>query len=70
MSSWSVERHHQDVRWVKRSAKHDFEMQWALNRSTNWTYQETETARDQSRVNEHSKRDKHSITREDVESQR
>ncbi len=70
MSYWSFKRDHQDVKWTKRSARHDFEMQQALNHSTNQTYQETETARDQSHVNEHSKRDKHSTTREDVESQR
>ncbi len=57
MSSWSVERDHQDVRWAKKSTRHDFKMQWALNRSTSWTYSETETARDQSHDHEHSKRD-------------
>ena len=70
MSYWSLERDHQDVEWAKRSTKHDFEMQQALNHSTDWTYLETETARDQLRVNEHFRRDKHSTTREDVESQR
>jgi len=57
VSSWSVEQDHQDVKWVKRSTKHDFEMQWALNHSTSWTYSETETAKDQLHDNEHSKRD-------------
>ncbi len=57
MSFWSVERDHQDVKWVKRSTRHDFEMQQALNHSTSWTYSETETARDQSHDNEHSRRD-------------
>ena len=57
VSSWSVERDHQDVRWVKRSTRHDSEMQQALNRSTSWTYSETETARDQLHDNEHFKRD-------------
>ena len=70
VSYWLLERDYQDVKWIKRSVKHDFEMQWALNRSTNQTYQETKTARDQSCINEHSRRDKHSTTREDVESQR
>ncbi len=46
MSSWSVEWDHQDVKWAKRSTRHDFEMQWTLNHSTDWTYSETETARD------------------------
>ncbi len=46
MSSWSVEWDHQDVKWAKRSTRHDSEMQWTLNHSTNWTYSETETARD------------------------
>jgi len=53
VSLWSVERNHQDVRWVKRSTRHDFEMQWALNHFTDQTYSEIETARDQLHVNEH-----------------
>ena len=57
VSSWSVEWDHQDVRWAKRSTRHDFEMQQALNRSTSQTYSETETAKDQSHHNEHFKRD-------------
>ncbi len=57
VSSWSVEQDHQDVKRVKRLTRHDSEMQWALNRSTSWTYSEIEIARNQSHDNEHSRRD-------------
>ena len=57
VSFWSVEWDHQDVKRVKRSTRHDSEMQWALNRSTSWTYSKTETARDQLHNNEQSRRD-------------
>ena len=57
MSSWSVERDHQDVKWAKRSTRHDSEMQWALNRFTSRTYSKIETARDQSHDHEHFRRD-------------
>ena len=57
MSSWSVKQDHQDVKWIKRLTKHDFEMQQALNHSTSWTYLKTETARDQLHDNEQSRRD-------------
>ncbi len=57
VSYWSVEQDHQDVKWAKRSTRHDFEMQRALNCSTSQTYSETETAKDQLHDNEHFRRD-------------
>ncbi len=41
MSYWSVRRDHQDADQVKRLMRHDFETQWAMNRSTSWSHQKT-----------------------------
>ncbi len=56
MNLWSVERDHQDVDQAKRSTRHDFETEWAVNRSTSWAYQKTEWARSQSNDNKHSEK--------------
>ena len=69
MSSWSVERDHQDVDRAKRSTRHDFETEWAVNHCSSWTWQEIESTRDQTDNHKHSKRDKQTLSREDVESQ-
>ncbi len=69
MSSWSVERNHQDVDWVKRSMKHDFETEWAVNCCSSWIWQEIESTRDQTDDHRHSRRDKQMLSKEDVESQ-
>ena len=68
MSSWSVERDHQDVDRAKRSMRHDFETEWTVNRCSSWTWQEIESTKDQTDDHRHSKRDKQMLSREDVES--
>ncbi len=70
MSYQSVRWNHQDADQVKRSTKHDFETQQAMNRSTSQSHQETWWARDQSNVNKHSRKDYHWTTRESIESQK
>ncbi len=45
-------------------------MQQALNCFTSQTYSETETARDQLHDNKHSRKDWHSTTKDNVETQR
>ncbi len=57
VSFWSVRWNYQDANWAKRSTRHDFEMQQALNHSLSWTYQETETTKDQLHDNRHFKED-------------
>ncbi len=68
MSSWSVEWNHQDVDQAKRSTRHDFETEWAVNRCLSWTWQEIKSTRDQTDNHRHSRRDKQTLSREDVES--
>ncbi len=46
MNYWSVKWDHQDADQAKRSMRHDFETQWAMNQSISRLYQEIETARD------------------------
>ncbi len=69
MSSWSVERDHQDVDRAKKLMRHDFETEWAVNRCSSWTWQEIESTKDQTDDYRHSKRGKQMLSREDVESQ-
>ena len=69
MSLWSVERDHQDVDQAKRSMRHDFETERAVNRCSSRTWQEIESTRDQTNDHKHSRRDKQTLLREDVESQ-
>ncbi len=69
MSSWSVERDYQDVDRAKRSTKHDFETERAVNRCSSRTWQEIESTKDQTDDYRHSRRDKQTLSREDVESQ-
>ncbi len=69
MSSWSVEQDHQDVDRAKRLTRHDFETEWAVNHCSSQTWQEIESTRDQTDNHRHSKRDKQTLSREDVESQ-
>ncbi len=69
MSSWSVEQDHQDVDWAKRSTRHDFETEWAVNCCSSQTWQEIESTRDQTDDYKHSRRDKQMLSRKDVESQ-
>ncbi len=69
MSLWSVERDHQDVDQAKRSMRHDFETEWAVNRCSSRTWQEIESTRDQTDDHKHSRRDKQTLLIEDVESQ-
>ncbi len=70
MSSWSVEQNHQDVDQAKRSTKHDFETEWAVNQFTSQAYQEIEWARSQLNNNKHSERDYCLITSESIESKK
>jgi len=70
VSYWSLERDHQDVKWAKRSTRHDFETQRAMNWSTDWSHQETWWVRDQSNNNRHSRRDYCWTMRESIESQK
>ena len=70
MSYQSVRWDHQDANRAKRSTRHDFETQWAMNRSTSQSHQETWWARDQLNDNWHSRRDYHRTTRESIESQK
>ncbi len=69
MSSWSFERDYQDVDRAKKLTKHDFETERAVNRCSSWTWQEIESTRDQTDDHRHSRRDKQTLSREDVESQ-
>ena len=69
MSSWSVEWDHQNVDWAKRSTRHDFETERAVNRCSSWTWQEIESTRDQTDDHRYFRRDKQMLLREDVESQ-
>ncbi len=70
MSYWSVRRDHQDADRAKRSTKHDFETQQAMNQSTSRLHQETWWARDQLNDNKHLRRDYHRITKESIEFQK
>ncbi len=69
MSSWSVERDHQDVDQAKRSMRHDFETEWAVNHCSSRTWQEIESTKDQTDDHKHSRRDKQTLSKENVESQ-
>ncbi len=57
MSYQSIRWDHQDADRVKRSTRHDFETQWAMNWSTSQSHQETWWTRDQLNDNKHSRRD-------------
>ncbi len=46
MSLWSVEQNYQDVDRAKKSMKHDFETEWAVNCCSSQTWQEIESTRD------------------------
>ncbi len=46
MNYQSVRWDHQDADRVKRSMRHDFETQWAVNCCSSWTWQEIESTRD------------------------
>jgi len=70
MSYRSVRRDHQDADRAKRSTRHDFETQRAMNRSTSQSHQETWWVRDQSNDNRHLRRDYRQSTRESTESQK
>jgi len=67
---WSVRRDYQDADRAKRSTRHNFETQRAMNRSTSRSHQETWWARDQSNDNRHSRRDYRWTIRESIESQK
>ncbi len=49
--------------------RHDFETQRAVNRCSSRTWQEIESTRDQTDDHRHSRRDKQTLSRKDVESQ-
>ncbi len=70
MSYWSVKRDHQDADRAKRSMKHDFETQQAMNQFTSRSHQETWWARDQLNDNRHSRRDYCWTMKESIESQK
>ncbi len=70
MSYWSVRWDHQDADRVKRSTRHDFETQQAMNQSTSWSHQETWWAEDQLNDNKYSRRDYRWTTRESIESKK
>ncbi len=67
MSYWLIRRDHQDADQAKRSMRHDFETQRAMNWCSSQSHQETWWARDQSNDNKHSRRDYHQSTRESLE---
>ena len=69
MSYQSVRQDHQDADRAKRSTKHDFETEQAVNRCSSWTWQEIESTRNQTDDHKHSRRDKQTLLKEDVESQ-
>ncbi len=58
MSYWSVRQDHQDADWAKRSTRHDFETQQAVNHCLSQTWQEIESTKDQTDNHKHSRRDK------------
>ncbi len=68
MSYWSVRWDHQDADQAKRSMRHDFETQRAVNHCLSWTWQEIESTRDQTDDHKHSRRNKQTLSRENVES--
>ncbi len=70
MNYWSVEQDHQDADRTKRSTRHDFETQWAMNWFTSWSHQETWWAKDKLNNNRHSRRDYHWTMRESIESKK
>jgi len=70
MSLWSVEQDHQNVDRAKRSMRHDFETEWAVNRFTSWAYQEIEWVKSQLNNNKHSERDYHLTMSESIEFQK
>ncbi len=70
MSYWSVRRDHQDADWAKRSTKHDFETQRAMNQCSSQSHQETWWAKDQSNDNRHSRRDYRWTKKESLESKK
>ncbi len=70
MSYRSVRRDHQDADRAKRSTKHDFETQRAVNRCSSRSHQETWWAKNQSNNNRHLRRDYHWTTRESLESKK
>ncbi len=67
MNYQSVKWDHQDADRAKRSTRHDFETQQAMNQCLSWSHQETWWARNQSNDNKHSRRDYHWTTRESLE---
>ncbi len=69
MSYQSIRRDHQDADRAKRSTRHDFETEWAVNHCLSQTWQKFESTRDQTDDHRHSKRDKQTLLKEDVESQ-
>ncbi len=48
--------------------RHDFETQWTVNRCSSRTWQEIESTKGQTDDHRHSRRDKQTLSREDVES--
>ena len=70
MSYWSVRWDHQDADQAKRSTKHDFKTQWAMNQCSSWSHQETWWAKDQSNDNKYSRKDYHQTMRESLESKK
>ena len=69
MSYQSVRWDHQDADWAKKSTRHNFETQWAVNCCSSQTWQEIESTKDQIDDHKHSRRDKQTLSRKDVESQ-
>ncbi len=47
MSYWSIKWNYQDADSAKRSMRHDFETQQAMNQCLSWSHQETWWARNQ-----------------------
>ncbi len=70
ISYQSVRRDHQDADRAKKSTRHDFETQQAMNQFTSQSHQETWWAKDQLNDNKHSRRDYCWTTRESIESQK
>ncbi len=70
MNYRSVRRDYQDADRAKRSTRHDFETQQAMNQCSSQSHQETWWAKDQSSDNRHSRRDYRWTTRESLESKK
>ena len=70
MSYQSVRWDYQDADQAKKSTRHDFETQQAMNQCSSRSYQETWWAKDKSNNNRHTRRDYCWTTRESLDSKK